>query len=120
MEDKVRKNGFLEDYDENEKEVRKKAEKAEKARERILTALAQGRVKSLPQQVAYILNQYPDARNSDKFLTVNLIKLSFLNSLIATGKYHWKRFSNCQSRTICSGIELRYRTIMVCFWPILS
>jgi hypothetical protein len=57
-----------------QKKDEKKKLAIERARDRLLRALGEDKIVKLQDQVAYILNHYPEARNSDKKLSIHLIE----------------------------------------------
>lgn len=52
----------------------KKKQQVEKSKQRLLSRLAAGRIATLTDQVAHVLNHFPETRNSDKKLAIQVVR----------------------------------------------
>jgi hypothetical protein len=64
----------IDEFASEQKKDEKKKLAIESARNRLLRALGEDKIVKLQDQVAYILNHYPEARNSDQKLSIHLIE----------------------------------------------
>ncbi len=58
----------------------------ERARDRLLSALSENKIVKLQDQVAYVLNHYPDTRNSDRQLSIRVVETFYSKFIDAHGK----------------------------------